>query len=79
MRGKYSHLIFVWCSLQSSLSDILEDPEDVTVVIGAPATLTCRVDIGYVKWFKDGVEMNIEDDEETSKILEKKDGSNIIH
>ena len=29
-----------------------------------PATLICRVDNEYVKWFKDGIEMNFNDDEE---------------
>ena len=46
------------------MCSILESPEDITVVIGDPATLICRVDSGDVKWFKDGMEMNIDDDEE---------------
>jgi len=33
-------------------------------VIGDPATLICRVDGGDVKWFKNGMEINIDDDEE---------------
>ena len=33
---------------------ILEHPEDVTVLVGEPATLQCRVSEGSVVWFKDG-------------------------
>ena len=51
---------------------VLEHPEDVTVVMGDPATLICRVDTGDVKWFKDGLGMKIEEDEE---IFQLPDGS----
>ena len=37
---------------------ILEPPSDVTVIEGAPASLTCRVDIGEVSWYKDGLEIH---------------------
>ena len=56
----------MWCIISVSMCSILESPEDITVVIGDPATLICRVDSGDVKWFKDGMEMNIDDDEEIS-------------
>ena len=38
---------------------ILEHPEDVTVLVGEPATLQCRVSEGPVVWFKDGLEMRL--------------------
>ena len=61
-------IVFICCSLSVTLSDILEHPDDVTAVMGDPATLVCRVDTGDVRWFKDGVEMNIKDDEEVLKL-----------
>ena len=58
------YLIISYDIIKITFSLILESPEDITVVIGDPATLICRVDSGDVKWFKDGMEMNIDDDEE---------------
>jgi hypothetical protein len=57
-------LLILCCYPFVELSSVIEHPEDVTVVMGDPATLICRVDTGFVKWFKDGVEMKIEDEEE---------------
>ena len=51
---------------------ILETPEDVTVYGGEPATLKCRVDIGGVKWLKDGL---IIIDEDEDDIIFLQDGS----
>ena len=65
-------IVFICCSLSVTLSDILEHPDDVTAVIGDPATLVCRVGTGDVRWFKDGVEMNTKDDEE---VFQLPDGS----
>jgi len=38
---------------------ILEHPEDVTVLLGEPATLQCRVSDGDVAWYKDGLKMRL--------------------
>ena len=57
-------MIISYNFIKITFSFILESPEDITVVIGDPATLICRVDNEDVKWFKDGMEMNIDDDEE---------------
>ena len=38
--------------------EILEPPTDVTVIEGAPASLTCRVDLGPVSWYKDGLQIH---------------------
>ena len=58
--------LYILCCHILSITPIsvIEHPEDVTVVKGDPATLICRVDTGDVRWFKDGVEMKIEEDEE---------------
>ena len=40
--------------------EILEHPEDVTVLSGEPATLKCRVSRGEVNWYKDGLRMQTE-------------------
>ena len=65
MRMPPSILFLLICySVGVTLSYVLEHPHDVTVVMGDPATLVCRVDTGDVRWFKDGVEMEIEDDEQ---------------
>ena len=50
----------------------METPEDVTVFSGEPATLKCRVDIGEVKWLKDGLTI-IDEDEDGIVFLD--DGS----
>ena len=39
---------------------ILEQPEDVTVLQGDPATLNCRISEGEVHWFKDGLRIKLE-------------------
>ena len=72
MESKYLILLLVSCCVSEVKSAVLEDPEDVTAVEGDPATLVCRVDTDNVKWYKDGVEMKNEDDEE---IFQLPDGS----
>ena len=60
----FIYLIISYNIIKITYSLIIESPEDLTVVIGDPATLICRVDNRDVKWFKDGMEMNIDDDKE---------------
>ena len=40
--------------------EILEHPEDVTVLSGQPASLKCRAREGEVSWYKDGLRMRTE-------------------
>ena len=40
--------------------EILEHPEDVTVLSGEPASLQCRASGGEVTWYKDGLRMMTE-------------------
>ena len=72
MESKYVILFLGSCSVSIVNSVVLEDPEDVTAMEGDPATLVCRVDTDNVKWYKDGVEMRNQDDEE---IFQLPDGS----
>jgi hypothetical protein len=65
-------LLLVFCSVSVSNCVVLEHSEDVAAAVGGPATLVCRVDTDNVKWYKDGVEMRNQDDEE---IFQLPDGS----
>ena len=63
--ARTSTILLIFCIYPGvEPSSVIEHPEDVTVLMGDPATLICRVDTGGVKWFKNGVEMKIEDEEE---------------
>ena len=48
---------------------ILEPPEDVTVLSGDPASLTCRVSGGPVFWYKDGLEIELSPGHNTDTVV----------
>ena len=48
---------------------ILEAPEDVTVLSGDPASLTCRVSAGPVSWYKDGLKIELSPGHSTDSVI----------
>ena len=55
---------------QPSLAQqILEPPQDVTVLSGDPASLTCRVSEGPVFWYKDGLKIKLSPGHDTDTVL----------
>ena len=48
---------------------ILEPPQDVTVLSGDPASLTCRVSGGPVFWYKDGLRIELSPGHDTDTVL----------
>ena len=53
-------MIMMMMTVTVSGFEILEHPEDVTVLSGEPASLQCRAS-GEVTWYKDGIRMRTED------------------
>ena len=49
--------------------EILEPPEDVTVLSGDPASLTCRVSAGAVSWYKDGLKIELSPGHQTDTVV----------
>ena len=64
MVSKLRLLLVVIFSVGEVMGSIMEYPEYVTVVKGDPASLICRVDTGDVKWFNDGVDIDLYDEQE---------------
>ena len=57
---KPSLMMMMMMTVTVSGFEILEHPEDVTVLSGEPASLQCRAS-GEVNWYKDGIRMRTED------------------
>ena len=57
---KPSLLMIMMMMTVTSGFEILEHPEDVTVLSGQPASLKCRTREGEVSWYKDGLRMRTE-------------------